>query len=63
MAWTPTSPTHHCQRCGKALWDNRWPYAVCKPCGQEPCKHGNKPGDCGPCDIEGDFAYDAAKGN
>jgi hypothetical protein len=63
MPFTPTPPTHHCAVCGKALWDNTWPYAACKACGQKPCRHGNKPSDCGQCDAEGDRAYDAAKGN
>ena len=63
MAFKPTPPTHFCKECGNALWDNRWPYAKCKTCGQKPCKHGKKQGTCNECDIEGDLAYDAAKGN
>lgn len=63
MPFTPTPPTHHCQLCHKALWDNRWPYAVCKVCSNKPCPHGNKQGKCSACDAEGDRAYDAAKGN
>lgn len=62
MPFKPTPPTHHCQKCHKALWDNRWPYAMCKECGQKPCSHGNRPGECNQCDAEGDRAYDAAKG-
>lgn len=63
MPFIPSLPTHHCAVCGKALWDNRWPYAACKECGEKPCVHGNKPGECSTCDAEGDRAYDAAKGN
>lgn len=63
MPWKPTPPTHHCAMCHKALWNNRWPYALCKDCGKKPCKHGKMPPDCPACDLEGDLAYDAAKGN
>ena len=63
MPFVPTPPTHHCQKCHKALWNNRWPYALCKTCSTLPCYHGNKVGECNQCDIEGDRAYDAAKGN
>lgn len=65
MPWKPTPPTHHCQLCHKALWDNRWPYAVCKSCNEtKSCKHGTPLKEsCGKCDLEGDLAYDAAKGN
>lgn len=63
MPFTPTRPTHYCAVCGKALWNNRWPYATCKPCGKLPCPHGNTPGECNACDIAGDFAYDAGRGN
>lgn len=57
----PTAPTHYCLKCGKALWDNTWAYAVCKGCGKKPCAHGNPVGSCNHCDIEGDFAYDAKR--
>jgi hypothetical protein len=63
MPFIPTRPTHHCALCHKALWHDRWPYAVCKDCAKKPCKHGNKMGECGKCDLEGDLAYDASKGN
>lgn len=63
MPFIRTPPTHHCQKCGKALWDNRWPYALCKDCGQKPCPHGRKLGACGECDVEADLAYDAAREN
>jgi len=63
MPFIPTPPTHHCERCGKALWNNRWPYSLCKVCAKLPCKHGNKHGECGKCDFEADMAYDASKGN
>lgn len=61
--FTPKPPTHYCAMCSRPLWDKTWPYAVCKPCGQKPCKHGHTPGECSECDAEGDRAYDAAKGN
>jgi hypothetical protein len=64
MSWKPTPPTHSCAVCHKALWDNRWPYAVCKDCQKTPCKHGIPMNEsCGKCDLEGDLAYDASKGN
>lgn len=63
MMFTPKPPTHYCATCSRPLWDDRWAYAVCRPCSTKPCKHGNTPGECNECDIEGDRAYDAAKGN
>jgi len=63
MPFVPTPPTHHCVGCGKALWNNRWPYAACKTCGQKPCAHGKTPGSCPQCDTDSDRAYDASKGN
>jgi len=62
MPFTPTPPDHYCQLCGKALWPS-WPYAVCKPCSKKPCAHGNPLGSCDACDVEGDRAYDASRGN
>ena len=62
MPFVPTPPTHNCESCHKALWSNRWPYSMCKACGEKPCVHGNKNGDCGQCDLESDRAYDAARG-
>jgi len=59
----PMPPTHFCQTCGTSLWDGVWPYALCEDCQKKPCKHGNIPPDCRQCDLEGDLAYDAAKGN
>jgi hypothetical protein len=61
MPWMRTPPTHRCDKCSKSLWWDRWPYALCKTCGQEPCPHGNKIGECNTCDMESDRAYDAAK--
>jgi hypothetical protein len=52
--------THYCAVCGRPL-DDRWPYAACKECGQLPCRHGNKPGECDRCDIEGDLAFDSRR--
>ena len=63
MPFTPKPPTHHCAVCGKALWDDSWPYAACKLCGQKLCQHGKTMGECWICDAAGDRAYDAAKGN
>jgi len=61
MAFKPTAPTHYCQSCGQALWANTWAYALCKPCGHKPCKHGAKHGHCDHCDTESDQAYDAKR--
>ena len=51
-------PTHHCAECSEPLWDYVWPYALCKACGQKPCKHGHKHGECATCDADSDAAYD-----
>jgi hypothetical protein len=52
--------THYCARCGRPL-DDRWRYALCEPCGKQPCPHGRKWGQCDDCDADGDFAFDAAR--
>jgi hypothetical protein len=63
MPFKPTPPTHHCQKCHKALWDNRWPYTLCKTCSAAmACPHGNKLGECAACDFDSDRAYDASRG-
>lgn len=59
MPFKPTRPTHYCTDCGRALWEKSWPYALCKDCGKNPCKHGEKHGHCNQCDIESDIAYDS----
>ncbi len=52
--------THYCLKCGEPLTE-RWPYALCEPCGKQPCPHGNKHGACHACDVESDRAYDEAR--
>jgi hypothetical protein len=52
--------THSCFLCGRPLTAD-WPYAACVDCGKKRCPHGNDPANCGACDLEGDFAFNAAR--
>ena len=45
--------------CAKCCAPNSNGCQLCDACGDEPCQHGNPPGDCAVCDHEGDLAFDA----
>ena len=62
-----------CDKCRKVLPEG-WDYAMCRECGEEPCKHGNQVvlfyskenerlrqlvEECNECFIESDLKFDA----
>ncbi len=47
-----------CDKCRQPVASD-WKYALCKACGEEPCKHGNQVGKCNECFIESDLEFDA----
>ena len=49
-----------CDKCKQPVASD-WKYALCKVCGEEPCKHGNQVEECNECLIESDCEFDAKR--